>query len=697
MLRQLTSLLLAVWVTAAGTAFAETRPLTLAEAKTLEVTTPVLHVVGGTPTAEWRSWIGAYSAWADYGDGKWEQIFTSGGEAAQEAVNGKPVVFDILLRAMPKAVRIGVTGYYSGPLYVDDIEMVLPDGTRMKPSRVAGVNSVAELANAVDADGKVATISHTAAATPSVPTVVDGVDAFFDNPPEKWRDAKLQLPTVPIAPPQFGVYNVTYPDTDPHEIVIGWHYTPKPADIAFYDFTVPQTNAPALYAEVRKINPKHKIVARLTWPNINPLDYAYDEKMRKQVADAITEQLGRGTDMLYGVYLGDEEPQHFFNGWYAGEMPDWVKRHKAEYDREVGKAFEWNSPDLRSWVIAKGPRLFNDIYDLVKATNPKLKVMPFLYVPGDTSGWGLWDLKQIKADGWVYQWYDSGPQRPVRIAVKHAAKEITAVWALDCWFNVAIQKMRERGIPDEDIICQTWAFQPTDDVIAQIENARKAGITNLFVFYSWAWVVPPPVQGTGCRDLAFKVWGADAKEPYLTQQTSEEFSGVGQGIAQGFVAGAAAMAKVAVRVKSDAADETYQVALFADQSGHPAGKPLATAPLSLAVKTDGWVEAPLAAATEVGKRYQLAIVPRTGPPAGARQGPRSLVDQSGGVQIAVSLHDAYSGGAMIHRELYPGYFDDWMTFDTASMVDGGASWAASYRQRQALERYIEWWRAKGGR
>jgi hypothetical protein len=156
-------------------------------------------------------------------------------------------------------------------------------------------------------------------------------------------------------------------------------------------------------------------------------------------------------------------------------------------------------------------------------------------------------------------------------------------------------------------------------------------------------------------------------------------------------------------VKSDAADATCQVVLYADEHGRPAGKPLATAPLMLPARTDGWVEVPLAAATEVGKRYQVAVAPTPGPSLegrggpDARQGPRGLVDRSGGVQVAVSLHDPYPGGAMIHRELYPGYFDDWMTFDTASTPDGGASWTASYRERLALERYIEWWRGKGDR
>ena len=194
----------------------ENRTLTFAEVKSLTVTTPVLHVVGGTPTATSRSWLGRYTAWAEYGDGRWTTVFASSNVAA-DAPNGKPVEFFILLERMPRSVRIGATGYYTGPLFVDHIELVFPDGTRMNPVRVEAVNTAHNLPSAIGADGKLASISHTAPPNPALPTVVDGIDAVFDGPPRKWQDARLSLPAVPAPPVRLGVYHYPSTDADPHE------------------------------------------------------------------------------------------------------------------------------------------------------------------------------------------------------------------------------------------------------------------------------------------------------------------------------------------------------------------------------------------------------------------------------------------------------------------------------------------------
>jgi hypothetical protein len=668
----------------------EQRTLTFAEMKTLTVTTPVLHVVGGTPTAAWRSWIGAYTVWADYGDGQWTTVFTSGTPTA-DAPNNTPLQFYILLTRTPRMVRIGVTGYYSGPLYVDHIELIFPDGTRLNPARVLAVNNVQDPQSAVGADGKVATISHVAAANPALPTVVDGIDADFSNVPDKWKDAQITLPTVPAPPVRLGVYEYTGTDTDPHETLIRWRYTVDPAAVALYDFSMPQANSALLFAQVKHINPEHKIIARLTWLAVNPLDYAYDPAARQRVADSIAEQLTRGTDNLYGVYLGDEEPQHYYGGWYSDSMPDWVKKYQAQYATEVGKAFDWNSPDLRAWVISKGPQLFNDIYDQVKAVNPRLKVMPFLYVPGDVSGWGLWDLKQIKADGWVCQWYDNGPQRPMRLPVTHVAPDVTSVWVMESWFNLAVQKIRERGIPNEDIYCQVWAFQPTNNAVAEVEQARQAGLGNFWVFYYDAWIPPAPRVNLGTRDMAFRLFAVDADVPYLAQQTSDDWSAVGVGVAQRFTAEAPTLGKVAIQVQAAAADESYQVALYEEADGRPAGPALVTTPLSLPANTEGWVEVPLAAPTQVGSHYYLALLPRAAAPTDVRTGPRPEIDDQGNVKVAVTLRAPYPDGNLIHRENYPGYYDDWQTYQSP------ADWQSSYRQRVEFEGYLQLLRAREGR
>lgn len=656
----------------AAVAAAAQRPLTYAELTTLKVTAPVLRLVGDAST------LHAYSVWADYGDRRWTLVFSSGEVPVDAFPKDRPPEFHILLSGMPRAVRVGVSGNYTGPALVDHLELILPDGARLAPSRLLPVNSVTNPKNAAGADGKVAVIAHTAPLSPAVPTVIDGVDAFFDQAPDRWRDAKQQLPAVQAPVPRFGVYYYPRIDTDPHEALLDWAYQPDPASIAFYDFGMPQDNASELFAKVKAINPQQKIIARLTWPVVNPLDYAYDPAVKASILAAIRQRLAQGTEQLYGVYLGDEEPQHFYAGWYAKEMPEWVKRHRADYEREVpGKPFDWNSRDLREWIIGKGPPFFNDIYDMVKALDPKLRVLPFLYTPGDTSGWGFWDPKLIKADGWVVQWFDpdSYLRHPLRVPVTHAAG-ITSVWVMETWFNLKIRQLLDRGIPVAEIYCQVWAYQPGDDAVTQSEKVLAAGVGNLWVFYEWAWIPPPPRTTGGARCLAFKLYAAGQPAPWLAQTTVDSWAPVGNGVAQRFVAGTAGLGNVALQLRSKDRNSAAQVVLYEDNDGLPGAMPLAAAPLTLPAGTDGWVELPLAAPTKVGQPYYLAVVPRD---------PKTPVS---GIQVAVSERTPYAGGDLISRTVVPGYFDGWQS------CQSNARWISTYRQRLEFERYIQWWRGK---
>ncbi len=691
----LLGLLLAGPLAAAPTTWPTSRTLTYAELallsrEPLKITAPVLRLVTGAPTEKWRGWLGAAHIWADLGGGWREVGLTSA--IAQTAPNDRPGEMLILLEGAPHAVRVGLTGYYTGPFTVDHVEIILPDGTRLAPEEVVGANGVDHPEQAMGEDGKLATIGHTAPPRPGLPTPVAGLDFRFGIPR---RIMRQERPVVPLQPARYGVYNNAGNDSDPHHNTAGHVWQCDPADVAFYDFTVPQWNAPELFAKVRRLNPKHRFVARLTWPAINPLDYAFDEGTRAKVAAAIREQLQRGTDLLDGVYLGDEEPAHYLAGWFNGEAPDWARRYSARYEAETGRKFDWHAPALRNWILDKGRRLWSDLYAQIKAVDPKLKVMPFLYIPGDLSGWGVWEPSTIKADGWVNQWYDGGPDRPLAVPCTHADAKIRSVWVQESWFSLAVARLRQAGVSLDDLYCQVWAFQTTDDAIAQIEHARLAGVTNFFVFYYCAWFPTPPPAGPAPLDAAFRLMATGDPTPCLAQEATTHDTAVGLGLAQSFIAPKDSLASVGLRCRAERACDDYTVAVAPDADGLPAPQPLASAPLSVKAGTNGWVTVPLTAKLEVGRRYHLVLRPRSPDLPGLRQGPRPPIDDQGLLRIAVSVRDPYAGGDLVAWERYGGYFDAWRPPHGGYPTENLRSWSASARQRRELENYITLMRALG--
>jgi hypothetical protein len=679
---------------AVGAPWPTTRSLTYSELEQVQVTAPIVRLVTGAPAAASRSWLGAARVWADYGDGRWHLVGLTSA-IANEAANDQPAEMLILLTAPPRAVRVGLEGYYTGPYFVDHLELIMPDGSRVSPAAAVAVNAAANPEQAIGADGKVATLSHTAPAMPGTPTAISAVDLLFPEWPAQAQECTLRLPEVPLKPAHYGVYCTANPDSDPHNTPAGWVYQPSPADTAFYDFTVPQSNTPPFFAAVKTLNPQHVVVARLTWPRVNPLDYWYKEDVRQQIAAAIREQLGRGTELLHGVYLGDEEPAHFLDGWYSGGAPEWLTRYQAEFEKETGKTFQWGSPALTTWVMQKGQRFWDDLYALIKSIDPKLKVMPFLYVPDDISGWGFWDPGTIKADGWVNQWYDNDKVVARRLKCKHADAAIPSVWVLEDWFSAALGKLRQAGVPLEEIYCQVWAYQTTDHAIAQIEKARQAGITNFFIFYCNAWIPPALPELPRRRDLAFRLTAEGEAAPAFAQEAAGQWSGVGVGVAQSFVAGKDSLSAVSLLLRSAQAESAYAVAIHADNDGLPAAEASASAPLATAAEFDGWVTVPLKCALKVGGRYHLVIRPVGPAPAAGRQGPRPELDDQGNLKVGISLSDPYPGGELIQWETYAGYYDTWRPIDPNRLSRSIGPWASSYRQRLELESYIREMRTLG--
>ena len=663
----------------------EQRTLTFAELESIDPTTPVLRVTMGAIDPANAGWLYGTNVWARYGAGPWQIVYRTGEGGADISQPGQPV-FAVLLTGTPSAVRVGCVGYYTGNVWVDDIALILPDGSTLSPSSVSAINNATAPENAVGADGKCASVRHVAGAKPSTPTVVDAVEAEFGNVPEAFRASELRLPTVPLAPPKFGLYHIAGGDTDPHESLPGWHYVPDPAGHAFYDFLMPQSNNPALFGEIRKANPDIKIVARLTWPGTNPLDYFYQPEERKRIEDSIRKQLGRGTEGLYGVYLGDEEAQHFFHGWHGGGVPEWATRYADKYTQETGAEFDWDKRRCREWIIEKGRALWDDLYRIVKETDPQLRVMPFLYVPGDLSGWGFWDPSTIKADGWVYQWYYNDKSVTVTIPLERPRAGVTEVLARESWFGAAIHKLVEAGIPRDEIYCQIWAYRPEDDPIDQTERVRAAGVSNIWVFYTCAWLPPKPVEMPPLRDAAFRLTAQGDGQPFLAQESADGFVAVGRGLAQRFVAGRDSLGAVELRMKATA-EVAHSLQLLADAGGRPAELPLQTTSVSPPAGWDEWLRVPFDATLDPGKSYYLALVPDSAPE-GVTLGRRPENDARGPLLWAVDFRDPYPAGELIHREVYGTYYNDWRLYGAEAAGTWIGSWRASYEKRLIWESYI---------
>jgi hypothetical protein len=389
---------------------------------------------------------------------------------------------------------------------------------------------------------------------------------------------------------------------------------------------------------------------------------------------------------LYGVYLGDEEPQHFFNGWYGGGPPEWATRYADTYKKETGAEFNWDKQESRAWIIEKGRALWDDLYRIIKSVNPKLKVMPFLYLPGDLSGWGFWDPKAIKADGWIYQWYYAGNSATVRVKLAKPVAGIGEALARESWFNVAIHQLVSAGVPLDEIYCQMWAYRPEDDPVDQTEWIRRAGVRNIWVFYTCAWLPPKPVAMPALRDAAFRLSARGEAAPYLAQDSQNGYAAVGVGLAQRFVAGKDSLGSVQLRLKATAA-VPHTLRLLPDEGGRPGEKPLATAPIAAAAGLDDWLTAPLDATLQPGKSYWLALAP-DGRPADVALGPRSENDASGPLLWAVDFRDPYPGGELVHREVYGTYFDDWRLYGAEAAGTWIGSWRASYQERMNWESYI---------
>ena len=176
--------LLVFFISMAAVAGAATRPLTLPELETIQVTTPVLKVVVGEPRF-------VLNVQVNYEGEGWKTVYSGGA--------GDPDGYLILLEGYPDKVRAGLTGHFAGPLAIDGISLLKPDGSELAGTRATPVNSASNAENVLAFDGKCASISHSAD-PPEQRDRFDGVEVVFEY--EGGKPTAEPIPMAGSEPPR---------------------------------------------------------------------------------------------------------------------------------------------------------------------------------------------------------------------------------------------------------------------------------------------------------------------------------------------------------------------------------------------------------------------------------------------------------------------------------------------------------------
>ncbi len=458
----------------------EQRTFTFAEVDTIDVTVPILHI-SAAPSYNMYAWISDDNL-------AWEQIFWSD---AHYLKNNKETEFYVLLDHIPRYVHVGGTPY--GGVGVDFVEIILPDGNKILPVSAKVNDKVVTNVkdnNHVDLDS--------------------GLNLSLEFPisPVLPKTYSLNLPKVPVKSPKVGFYATTYNGNDPSQVPKGYMYVPNATEFAAYDFTVLQAN-PGLdglvqknfITQLKEKNPQQKVILRVgVWlpkeSNQLVLDYYYDQTFREKVKKTVLDQIERvGSSNLYGVTLNEEELAVQFSGYYS-TVPAWLTKYIPMYEAETGQKFTTQkSPDVINWLSEKAKLMFNDLYSAVDAKyKGKPKIIQWFYIPGDKSGWGWIEPKELNKNGWVIQWNGDYKVSLLKPAV-HKLPEITTVYVKERGFNIQAQKLRDAGVPNDEIYAYIDGYDSAGKGAAlwQLERVREAGINNIFVFYAYAFLPPLPL------------------------------------------------------------------------------------------------------------------------------------------------------------------------------------------------------------
>ncbi len=663
----------------AGAVPGESRMLTLAELGTLELTVPVARCVGMGDTVNGQTpyldvWVSA--------DGQtWHQVFGSSAYFERDMAEPgprRPHVYHVALDSFPPHVRVGTTGWYTGPVWVDGLEIIAPDGTVFRPSVVRAVNRADWPEAALLIDGEQAMMHHSVGPTEEETWQVDAVELDFDYPPGVEAQIRPLLYSIALPPVRWGVYGNPGGDSDPHDTPPGFVYWADPAAFAWYDFSILQGNVPDKTRRIKELNPDHRVMIRAWLGGAVLLDYVYDTAAREGIVRGVLDLIAPTPDLIHGVALSEEEPMYLFWGWYWSEPPAWLTKYRERYEEETGSPFVFQSEPLREWLKAKARFFYNDLYDRIKAAYPSVKVLPFMYVPEDISGWGWLDPAEIKADGWIYQWYDAD-LRDILKPCRHPVVEIAEIGARERWFNLALQRIRAAGVPMSEVYVQIWLYREQDDYRPQLEGVRVAGVENVFCFYFSGWIPPEPPQSSSPHDLAFRVYGpADTAWPGATHETQRTWLPVNEGRAQSFVAESNRVERVALMLAPPADPQAplpaHIISLEGDGRAAPDGRPLATIRWTsdLMIPAEGWIECVLEAGLDAGATYWIAVRPDDG--------------SFSPLRLGGTADGSFPGGECIAFESWGGYFNNWRTYDPGQV--GNGSWPASYRERLVVEALI---------
>lgn len=648
------------------------RTQTLSELETIDVTVPIVRVVGSGETASGHTPY--LDVWVSDDGQSWREVFNSGAYYQRHMSDPGPRQqheYLFLLDSFPRYVRVGTTGYYSGVTWIDGLTILAPDGTEYHPASLRAVNNVLMLEEAEVIDDQGAWVFHWVG-TDEETWRVDAVEFTFDYPPGIDEQVVPLLNKVPLDPLRMGVYTTPGGDNDAHHVPPGYTYWADAEAIAKYDFSILQGNVPELTRQIKQINPNHRIILRGYIGGPVVLDYVYDPVERGRIVKAMLDLIAPTPELIHAVTINEEEVMNMFWGWYWSEPPAWLTKYRDRYEQETGNEFVFQSEPLRLWLAEKGRFLYNDLYDRIKVIYPQVKVLPFMALPGDLSGWAWIDPSEIKADGWVYQWFGDNIQDGI-MPCRHILPEITEVSIRDRWFNMAIQHLRTAGVPWDEVYVQIWAFQSTDDYRPQLAGVRDSGVANVFCFYYCGWVPPEPPDIRNLCDLAFAVRGPEGEWPDARHEAHPVFLEVGEGRAQSFVAAENRIEGGRLYLKrpqSMPVPGLHTVTLQGDGRAIPNGTILASAAVDPAVLiAEEWVNITLAADVEAGKTYWVTLRPDDG--------------NWSKLGVGASQDDSFTRGQSVFFEYLGGYYNDWRTYDISQM--GIGSWPASYRQRLAVE------------
>ncbi|MBU1976748.1 MAG: hypothetical protein KKA62_02205, partial [Nanoarchaeota archaeon] len=332
----------------------------------------------------------------------------------------------------------------------------------------------------------------------------------------------LNLPKVPVNIPALGVYADSIGNSDSSYVPFnectldgkkgkGWIYYPNATDIAFYDFSIIQGNNNLNYNQkvhtlinvVKNVNSNQKVILRLALPAQVVLEYNYNESTRNYVKQNLLDQIKGGPLNLYGVTLSEEELAVQFSGFNGQSVPEWLNKYVPQYEAETNKKFETqNSQDVINWLSEKAKIFFNELHTYVKSNYPNIKVMQWVYIPGDNSGWAWIEPKALNKDGWIIQWHGDYKVSLLKPAV-HKLSVITTVYVKERSFNIQTQKLRDAGVPNSEIYANINGYDAATmgTALWQLEMVREVGINNVFVFYYGAFVPPKPL--TDCAPIFF--------------------------------------------------------------------------------------------------------------------------------------------------------------------------------------------------